>query len=331
MHQNHLLEQLKLAYSKRDLAQPSAILAATRIFHGPSEGSKNFAIEIFKDKTNSYAWVFEKEAQEGLRRHEDLATIVDFLKSIGVSGAVHLYRPFKSSHRSLAEQVPEDAQLLFGTCPEACWVSEEGGEYEIHFEKTKHPGLFLDHQPLRQWLKQHAKDKTVLNTFAYTGSLSIASLAGGASHVTTVDLSKATIDWAKRNWAHNLERLGSTCGSDFWAQDIFEWFPRTIKKQRRFNIVITDPPSFSRSKQKVFSTAKDLFELHDLAIACVEKNGILITSINSDQMTKKQYWREVESALKQQKREAKVIREISAPEHSFPQATYLKGWIIQLD
>ena len=62
-------------------------------------------------------------------------------------------------------------------------------------------GLFLDHRPLRAWLEKNARGWRVLNTFAYTGSLSVAAGLGGASHATTLDLSGATLRWARENQA----------------------------------------------------------------------------------------------------------------------------------
>src|SRR6202041_44691 len=142
----------------------------------------------------------------------------------------------------------------------------------------KHPGLFLDHAPLRAWLKENSKGLNVLNTFAYTGSLSVAAGVGGAKKVTTLDLSRPTLEWARENW--ELNRLAEK-NSDFIFGDYFEWIPRLAKKNQLFDCVILDPPSFSRGKKGGFSTTKDLRTLHELALDCVAPEGVLVTSINS--------------------------------------------------
>jgi 23S rRNA G2069 N7-methylase RlmK/C1962 C5-methylase RlmI len=314
----------------------AAILAssngALRIFHGPGEGGTHpdlsrIAIEFFQaEGRDAYAWVFSWEIGGVLKlADETRAAVEKFLRGKGVAGAVILERPEKGT--------PEDASLLFGRVPEYVDVVEFGLIYRIRFLETKHPGLFLDHAPLREWLVLNTGPRRVLNTFSYTGSLSIAARKGGANRVVTLDLSRPTIAWARENWELNFGKteVGPDSETDFIYGDVFEWFPKLEKRGDRFDAVILDPPSFSRSEKKVFSTAKDLPELHASAFQLLERGGLLITSINSAQIPPEKFRGEIERAAKAEKRKLTELAVLGAPSLTFPGASYLKGWIFRVE
>jgi 23S rRNA (cytosine1962-C5)-methyltransferase len=290
---------------------------ALRVFHGTGEGKQNLH-EIAIDRFGEHYWITKwAECSE-------LATVSKFLQSKGAKSAVHLLRPTTG--------VPEDPEILFGEPPAGKFSVHEGkAKFQIQLLDTKHPGLFLDHEPLRAWLKANSKGLTVLNTFAYTGSLSVAAALGGAKHVTTLDLSKPTTEWARENW--ELNNLSAKVG-DFIFGDYFEWLPKMAKKGREFDCVIIDPPSFSRGKKGNFSTAKDLERLHVAAFEVLVSGGTLVTSINSANVSKKKYFFDIHTAAKLKSRKIEIIREIELP-RTFPTRPaladdqYLKGWILK--
>jgi len=312
---------LERAWQKRELLFSKS--EALRIFHGPGDTSgifQSFAIEKFAD----HYWIFEwdRESDSGVPTREDVQTVVDFLKSKNAQSVVYLSRP--------KEKIPDPSpEILWGTPPDWVDIKEHQAKYRIRFQNTRHPGLFLDHEPLRYWLETSGKvkDKRVLNTFSYTGSLSVASALGGASFVKTLDLSKPTLAWAKENWDLNGLDLEK---SDFIYGDYFEWLPRLRKKGERFDVVILDPPSFSRGTKGRFSTSKDLVPLHELALSVLNPGGLLITSINSAKLTQAEYKKEIEKAAHSQGRALTVLRTLEAPSLSFPSAQYLKGWVFEV-
>ena len=91
--------------------------------------------------------------------------------------------------------------------------------------------------------------------------------------------------------------------------------------------MILDPPSFSRGKKGSFSTSKDLVRLHELAFDVLKPGGVLVTSINSENVSWGTFEKEVTAAARGVK--YSVVSRITAPE-TFPKATYLKGWILRL-
>lgn len=123
------------------------------------------------------------------------------------------------------------------------WQKENDMYFKINLTDYLDTGLFLDHRPLRMKVKEIAAGKRVLNLFSYTGSFSVNAAAGGAKKVTTVDLSNTYINWCKENFQKNELPMEL---HDFIVSDVMEF----LKKDNGvYDLVITDPPSFSNSKK----------------------------------------------------------------------------------
>lgn len=178
--------------------------------------------------------------------------------------------------------LPTLPEIFFGEVPEKLIVEEYGIKFEIR-TTSSHPGLFLDHQLTRKWLLENAKDKSVLNLFSYTASMTMTCAIGGSIRSASIDLSGPTTQWAKKN--SQLNKLGSE--HQFIKGDVFDWTKRFKKKRQTFDIVICDPPSQSRSDQLHFTTQKHLDFLHECCLDCLNKNGTLITSINTETISSK--------------------------------------------
>lgn len=311
--------ELEKAWKKRlpDFDETDAV----RVFHGPGEGSeatRGWAIDRFGD----HYWVTEWEGSNE-PTHPVLDDIARFLRSKGALSAVALLRPERG--------VPTPPRVLLGSPPLGRFSVREGpARYLVQLTDVRHPGLFLDHAPLRTWLHAEARGLTVLNTFAYTGSLSIAAALGAAAHVTTLDLSRATIEWAEANARENALADDTL---RFLSGDVFEWLPRLGREGKTYDCVILDPPSFSRGRKGTFSTAKDLPRLHALALDRVADGGLLVTSINSANVTARKFRSDVELAARERGVRLDVVYEVGLPP-SFPARSpterYLKGWAFRV-
>jgi 23S rRNA (cytosine1962-C5)-methyltransferase len=331
------MNDLERAWHWRDARGIFTETEAVRVFHGPGEGTgarRSWAIDRFKD----HYWITRWEESEkasgsssgtssgtSLEDEKTLREFVKLLSARGASSVVMLGRPEKG--------VPALPVVLHGTPPVGRFeISERGAAYNIQLLETRHPGLFLDHQPLRAWLRARSQGWRVLNTFAYTGSLSVAAGLGGAAHVTTLDLSKPTVQWAEENWKSNL--LSNDKGR-FIFGDVFEWLPRLKRDGQLYDCVILDPPSFSHGKKGNFSTARDLKKLHELALDLVDRDGVLVTSINSANVTWAKYEAEVGAAAREKRVELEVLWRVDLPETfptllSQPMDRYLKGWALRV-
>jgi 23S rRNA (cytosine1962-C5)-methyltransferase len=297
-----------------------------RLFYGPGEAREPFIKDIAIDRFGPYLWITQWQKLP-LTIIDQIIEAAQALKGIEIRGAVLMDR---------SDINPKaDSHLLWGEVPDGrIALLEHGCQYGIQLLGTKHPGLFLDHAPLRQWLSRTQSQKRVLNLFAYTGSLSVAAGMGGAKSVTTLDLSKPTIEWAKENWALNPQLQGIE--SDFIFGDVFEWLPKFIKKDLKFDTILCDPPSFSRTKSKIFSTQKDLKALHELIFQLLAPGGTLATSINSENIPELAFMREIDQAAQKLGRRLTILKRLDLPE-TFPTRNsdlkdrYLKGFIVRAD
>lgn len=124
-------------------------------------------------------------------------------------------------------------------------VPENGLSFIVNLTDYLDTGLFLDHRITRGLFREDARNKNVLNLFCYTGAFSVYAADGGAATVTSVDLSKTYLNWAKRNMQYN--KLYKDTQHDFINADAIEWLNDVPSET--FDLIICDPPTFSNSKR----------------------------------------------------------------------------------
>jgi 23S rRNA (cytosine1962-C5)-methyltransferase len=180
------------------------------------------------------------------------------------------------------------------TVEEPFCVLESGLKFEVDFRAGYSPGLFLDQRFNRTKLRRLAREMTLLNTFSYTCAFGVAAACGGASTVN-LDLSRHYLDWGKRNY--EINRLSSD-DHDFIYGDVFDWLGRFQRRGRKFDVIVLDPPTFSRNrKSKVFRIQDDYGDLADLAIKCLNRDGLLFCSTNFRGMTFNEFLRILRTAV----------------------------------
>jgi 23S rRNA (cytosine1962-C5)-methyltransferase len=122
-------------------------------------------------------------------------------------------------------------------------VHEAGLRFAVTPWRRGNPGLFLDARPARGWIRTHSEGRTVLNLFAWSGSLGVAAAAGGACRVTHVDSQAAALEECQRNHALNGSELDAR---DCVRVNIYQHLRRNVMQRRRFDAIILDPPPLSR-------------------------------------------------------------------------------------
>lgn len=140
---------------------------------------------------------------------------------------------------------PEGQYQKFDTRKQEKIVYEAGLAFIINLTDYLDTGLFLDHRTTRSMVRDSAAGKRVLNLFCYTGSFSVYAAKGGAASVTSVDLSKTYINWAKRNMQFN--KLYRPECHEFVQADVMQVI-RDLPANT-FDLIICDPPTFSNSKR----------------------------------------------------------------------------------
>lgn len=175
---------------------------------------------------------------------------------------------------------------------------EGAARFELRLGARRDPGLFLDHRTTRRLVAEACRGGALLNLFAYTGSFSVQAALGGATSTTSVDLSKKTTEWAAANLAHNgLVQAGESAHA--WADlgdlsvpthaarhrvvcgDVFAALAHSAVPDGAFDVVVVDPPSFSRSKRADdFEVQRDHPRLLRAAWTKVRAGGSLWFSTN---------------------------------------------------
>lgn len=155
-------------------------------------------------------------------------------------------------------------------------VCENDMKFRVNLQNYLDTGIFLDHRPLRKWIKKEARGKRVLNLFSYTGTLSVAAALGGGK-VTTIDMSKTYLDWAIENFHLNKILLEQ---HHFIQADIIQYLKEELSEM--FDLVVLDPPSFSNSKRMddIFEVQRDHSMLIDQLMSNLNKGGSLYFSNN---------------------------------------------------
>ena len=157
-------------------------------------------------------------------------------------------------------------------------IEENDLKFIVNLSDYLDTGLFLDHRLTRERVRVEAKDKKVLNLFAYTGSFSVFAAAGGAAEVVTVDLSKTYLNWAERNM--QLNEFSNQAKYKFIHADVLQYL-KTLPPDH-FDLIIMDPPTFSNSKrmEDFLDIQRDHVGLINNCLVILKPGGVLYFSTN---------------------------------------------------
>ncbi|HEY5283475.1 MAG TPA: class I SAM-dependent rRNA methyltransferase, partial [Polyangia bacterium] len=192
-----------------------------------------------------------------------------------VRGAVIKVRGKDAQDRSHKDEVIGDAP------PEKYVVTELGAPYEVHLSGALNVGLFPDMREQRRGISRFVAGRRVLNTFAYTGALSIAAARAGADTVTSVDLSGGVLAWARENF-----RLSGFASGDvrfrFEVSDVRRFMQKEVERGSLYDTVLLDPPTVSAARASQWSMKRDYPQLIALAAKLLPPaGGILWVSANT--------------------------------------------------
>lgn len=152
-------------------------------------------------------------------------------------------------------------------------IEENGVKYYVDVENGQKTGFFLDQKFNRQSIRGLCKGKKVLDCFTHTGSFALNAAAGGALSVLGVDASDLGCEQARENAALNgLEKIAS-----FQCADVFELLPDLEKKGEKFDVVILDPPAFTKSRASIKKATTGYKEINLRGMRLVKNGGYLAT------------------------------------------------------
>lgn len=270
-----------------------------------------FCIELYEDKIY---------LAEYLRRHgmtdeehdlwlDNCLTIIGEITGIG-STQIYVRQRKRMSHRE-GQYEKMDTQQEFFT------IIENGLKFLVNLTDYLDTGLFLDHRITRRLVKEQCENKRVLNLFCYTGSFSVYAAAGGASTVTSVDLSKTYLNWAEDNFVINHYK--DAAKYRFHHADVKQYLK--ILAPNSFDLVIMDPPTFSNSKRMkdFLDIQRDHVELINDVLAATTEKGIIYFSTNFSKFV-----------LEQDQIKASEIKDITKATTPFDFEGKLKRWCYRI-
>ncbi len=257
---------LEKAVSAREGLFDTEHKTALRLFNGFLEGRPELVIDLYAGTLvlQNYAEIPE----EGVPVIEEA---LSFLRE-----RLPWLRCALVKTRNSSRTEEKHGKLLFGEAPDRK-VQENGAWYALDLCMHQDASLYLDTRNLRQWAKEHLHGKTVLNTFAYTGSLGVAALAGGASRVVQLDLNRQFLNVAKTSYTLNGFPIQK---KDFLAGDFWNLVSRMKRAGERFDCVFIDPPFFSATSQGRLDLNTDSARLINKVRPLVNDGGWLV-SINN--------------------------------------------------
>ena len=211
-------------------------------------------------------------------------------------------------------------------------ITENGIRYFVDYENGQKTGFFLDQKYNRRAVAKISRGLRVLDCFTDTGSFALNAAAAGAAHVHAVDISEDAVTMARRN--AELNGLGEAIS--FQAANVFDLLPSLAESgEKAYDLVILDPPAFTKSRSTVKNAARGYKEINYRAMKLLPRGGYLATCSCSHFMTDELFRETLRSAAC----DARVsLRQIEArqqaPDHpilwNVPETSYLKFYLFQV-
>jgi 23S rRNA (cytosine1962-C5)-methyltransferase len=240
---------------------------ALRLFNGFVEGCPSLVIDLYATTIVLHNYADPPEHGYAL-----LAT---------AQQVIHARLPWVRAILVKTRHSPTDqakqGMLVFGTTTDRR-ICEHDVWYAIDLTMNRDASLYLDTRNLRQWAIQHLQGKTVLNTFAYTGSLGVAAQAGGASRVVHLDLNRHFLNVAKTSYSLNGFPIRK---QDFIVGDFWPVINRLKRAGERFDCVFVDPPFFAATAHGVVDLAHNVTRLINKVRPLVHDGGSIVAINNA--------------------------------------------------
>ncbi len=210
-------------------------------------------------------------------------------------------------------------------------IVENGVKYLVDVRDGQKTGFFLDQKYNRLAIQKLCKDARVLDCFTHTGSFALNAAIAGAKEVTGVDASELAVEQATKNAALN----GVQDRAKFICRDVFELLPELEKQGEKYDVVILDPPAFTKSRNSVKNAIKGYREINLRAMKLVKDGGFLATCSCSHFMTYELFTETIGQAARNvHKRLRQVEFRTQAPDHPIlwaaDESYYLKFYIFQV-
>ena len=293
-----------------------------RLIHGESDGLPGVVVDRYGDTLVAQ---FSSCGAERFKR-----VITEAL--LAQTGLSRLYERSDASVRSL-EGLPEATGWLAGSGDTGITITEHDWQLSLDVAEGHKTGFYLDQRDSRQKFAAYARRlqfKNVLNCYCYTGGFTVAALAGGAEHVTSIDSSGPAIERARANVALNGFDASRTTMLD---ADVNAMLRQYAKDGSRFDAIVLDPPKFAPTAFHAERAARAYKDINRLALSILSPGGVLFTYSCSGGVNADLFHKIVASAGIDAGVDAYISERMGgAPDHpmtvNFPEGEYLKGLVL---
>ena len=300
-------------------------ISSCRVIFGEADYFPGLVIDKFED-----VLVVESLAL-GIDRMK--ITIIELLKKVLAEEEIHIRGVYERSDAKVRLQ--EGMERIKGFIGEPfdtqVQIVENGVKYLVDVENGQKTGFFLDQKNNRRDVQRICKDKTVLDCFTHTGSFALNAGLGKAKSVLGVDASDVAIEQARKN--AELNQLSDVV--QFECCDVFDLLPQLEKEGKKFDVVILDPPAFTKSRNSIKNATKGYREINMRGMKLVKNGGYLATCSCSHFMNPELFAKTIQQAAVSAK---KTLRQVSfstqACDHPIiwnnGESYYLKFYIFQV-
>jgi 23S rRNA (cytosine1962-C5)-methyltransferase len=254
---------------------------AFRLFNGFTEGNPDLAIDLYARTLviHNYADKPEHGLASVQAAQQFLLERLPWIKAAVLKT------------RNSQDSQEKRGRLVYGEAVD-CKILENGVWYAIDPMLNRDASFYLDTRNVRLWASRRLKDKSVLNTFAYTGSLGVAALAGGAARVVHLELNRRFLNVAKTSYTLNGFPINK---KDFQTGDFFPRVNRFKADGERFDCVFLDPPIYSATTRGVVDLAQSYTRLINKVRPLINHDGYLVAINNALFVSGAAYLKEIES------------------------------------
>ena len=308
-----------------DYRKATVDTSSCRIVFGEADFLPGLVIDKFSD-----VLVVESLAL-GIDRYKE--HLVDLLKEILAADGITIRGVYERSDAK--ERLKEGMERVKGFMgPEFdtnVEIVENGVHYMVDVKEGQKTGFFLDQKYNRQSIRSICRGAKVLDCFTHTGSFALNAGQAGAASVLGLDASELGVEQAKKNAALN----GLSDIVDFECADVFEKLPQMEAAGEKFDVIILDPPAFTKSRNSVKNAVKGYREINLRAMKLIRDGGYLATCSCSHFMTYELFTKTIgQAAANVHKRLRQVSFATQAPDHPILWAAdtsyYLKFYIFQV-
>jgi 23S rRNA (cytosine1962-C5)-methyltransferase len=228
-----------------------------------------------------------------------------------------------------AEGLKLSKGVLRGNSSTEVKIDVDGLKFDVDLLQAQKTGFYLDQRENYRIVAQYARDQRVLDCFANQGAFALACARAGAAAVIGVDISSDSIEAAKRHTANNQLTVL------FVGQDVFDFLRAAEKAKAEYDLIILDPPSFTKAKGGVGDALRGYRELHVRAFKLLSKNGVLATFSCSHHVSEAALAQTISDALVDTHRTARKLRRFEqAIDHpvllTLPETEYFKGFLLEM-